>query len=115
YGQLVGLSSFAALRGMKGQSAYCASKAGFSKYLESIAIDTINEAITVTDLAPGFIDTELNRAIEKRPFLVSAEKGTKVMVDLIEKKVEFSFVPPWRWWLMAAMVKRFSRKQLSNL
>ena len=115
YGQLVGISSFAAVRGMKQQGAYCATKSGFSAYLQSVGCDTFDEPITVTDLAPGYIDTDLNRSLASRPFLVSAEKGTRIMVDLIERKVAFSYVPPWPWRLMAALVKMLPRKQFSKM
>lgn len=104
-GQLVGITSVAALRGLKGQGAYCASKAGFSKYLESARCETIGERITVTELAPGFIDTDINRSMASRPFLVSAEKGTSFMVDLIENRTRFSYVPPWPWMLVAQVLK----------
>jgi NAD(P)-dependent dehydrogenase (short-subunit alcohol dehydrogenase family) len=105
HGHLVGITSVAAARGLPGQSAYSASKAGFGKYLESVRCDTWEEAITVTELAPGYIDTDLNRALEKRPFLVSAEKGTGIMADLIEKRVRVSYVPPWPWSLIARVMK----------
>ena len=104
-GQLVGITSVAALRGMKRQGAYSASKAGFSKYLEAVRCETFGEDITVTELAPGYIDTDLNRSLASRPFLVSAEKGTGVMVDLIERGVGFRYVPPWPWTVVAQVMK----------
>jgi NAD(P)-dependent dehydrogenase (short-subunit alcohol dehydrogenase family) len=105
HGHLVGVSSVAKVRGMPGQGAYSASKAGFSRYLESMRCELFDEPITVTELAPGYIDTDLNRNIENRPFLVTAEKGTKIMADLIEKQVDFSYVPPWPWKLVAQFMK----------
>ena len=103
-GQLVGITSVAALRGMRRQGAYSASKAAFSKYLESARLETIGERITVTELAPGYIDTDLNRSLPSRPFLVTAEKGTAYMVDLIEHRSRFSYVPPWPWTLVAQVL-----------
>lgn len=105
YGQIVGITSVAALRGMPGQGAYSATKAGFSKYLESMRCDTASEAIVVTELAPGYIDTDLNRSLASRPFVVSAEKGTGIMADLIERQVSFRYVPPWPWSLVAQFIK----------
>jgi short-subunit dehydrogenase len=104
-GQLVGISSIAALRGTRGQGAYSASKAGFGKYLEALRCETYGEPITVTELAPGYIDTDLNRSVSSRPFVVSAEKGTRIMADLIERKVSFRYVPPWPWTLVAQFMK----------
>ncbi len=104
-GQLVGITSVAALRGMAGQGAYSASKAGFSKYLEALRCETYNEKITVSELAPGYIDTDLNRSLASRPFLVTSQKGTRIMADLIERGVSFRYVPPWPWTLVAQFLK----------
>ena len=105
HGHLVGISSLAGVRGIRGQGVYCATKAGLSRYLESLRVETLRDAIVVTDLAPGYIDTDLNRSIANRPFLVTAEKGTKIMVDLIERRVSFRYVPPWPWTLVAQVLK----------
>ncbi len=114
-GQLVGVTSVAALRGMRRQGAYSASKAGFSKYLESARLETIGERITVTELAPGYIDTDLNRSLPSRPFLVTAEKGTAYMVDLIEHRSRFSYVPPWPWTLVAQVLKILPLRLLAKM
>jgi len=104
-GHLVGITSVAALRGMAGQGAYSASKAGFGKYLEALRCETFKENIRVTELAPGYIDTDLNRSLASRPFVVSAQKGTRIMADLIEREVSFRYVPPWPWTLVAQLMK----------
>ena len=104
HGQIVGISSVAGVRGMRGQGVYCATKAGFSRYLESLRVETRGDAIVVTDLAPGYIDTDINRSAPSRPFLVTAEHGTKIMADLIERKVSFRFVPPWPWTVVARVL-----------
>jgi NADP-dependent 3-hydroxy acid dehydrogenase YdfG len=114
-GHLVGITSVAALRGMRRQAAYCASKAGFSKYLESARCETIGERITVTELAPGFIDTDLNRSLASRPFLVSGERGTAYLVDLIERRSHFSYVPPWPWTLVAQALKVMPLRLLARM
>jgi short-subunit dehydrogenase len=104
-GQVVGVSSVAGVRGMPRQSAYSASKAGLSRYLEALAAEVADKGIVVTDLAPGFIDTDLNRSLKSRPFVVSCEEGTRQMADLIEKGVTFSYVPAWPWTIVAQGLK----------
>jgi len=104
-GQLVGISSVSAVRGLKGQGVYSASKAGFSKYLEALRCETHAEAITITELAPGYIDTDLNRSLKSRPFVVSADKGTRIMADQIERNVSFRYIPFWPWTLVAQIFK----------
>ncbi len=103
-GQLVGITSVAGVRGVRNQGAYCASKAGFSRYLQAARLETLDQNICVTELAPGFIDTDLNRGMASRPFVISAEKGTRIMADLIERRVKFRFVPPWPWSLVARIM-----------
>ena len=114
-GHLVGITSVAALRGMRRQAAYSASKAGLSTYLESARCETLHEPITVTELAPGYIDTDLNRSIPSRPFLVSGDKGTAYMVDLIEHGSRFSYVPPWPWTLVAQVLKILPLRLLAKM
>ncbi|MFT4569990.1 MAG: NADP-dependent 3-hydroxy acid dehydrogenase YdfG [Hyphomicrobiaceae bacterium] len=114
HGQIVGISSVAAVRGMPGQGAYSASKSGLSRYLEALCAEVANEQIVVTDLAPGFIDTDLNRSLKSRPFLVSGEEGTRQMADLIEKGVSFSYVPAWPWTLVAQGLKVAPNKMLGR-
>jgi len=105
HGQVVGITSVAGVRGMRGNGVYCATKAGFGRYLEAVRLETRRDSIVVTELAPGYIDTDLNRSIPNRPFVVTAEKGTKIMADLIERQVSFRYVPPWPWTLLAPVLK----------
>ena len=115
HGHVVGISSVAAARGMKGQGAYSASKAGLSRYLEALRAEVAGDNIRVTDLAPGYIDTDLNRSIKNRPFLVSAEQGTKTIADLIEKEVGFRYVPAWPWTVVAQVLKILPVKAIAKM
>ncbi len=96
-GQIVGVSSVAAYRGLPGHAAYSASKAGLNAYLEGVRAEVENAGIVVTTLAPGYIDTPLNRHMKSRPFLITAEDGAKRAVDLIERGVRVSAVPVFPW------------------
>jgi NAD(P)-dependent dehydrogenase (short-subunit alcohol dehydrogenase family) len=104
-GHVVGVTSVAAVRGLPMQGAYSASKSGLSRYLEAVRMEVGDKGIIVTDLAPGFIDTEINRHMPSRPFVVSAEKGTEEMVALIESKVGFAYVPRLPWTPLAQLLK----------
>ena len=114
-GQLVGISSVSAARGMRGASAYSASKAAFGLYLQSVRLETLRDGIVVTELAPGYIDTDMNRAAASRPFLVSTDQGTRQMADLIERRVRFSYVPRWPWSLVARVLKLLPDSVLAKL
>ena len=104
YGHLVGISSVAAFRGMPAAGVYGASKAAVSTYLEALRAETYNSPILVTTLSPGFIDTPINQGAKSRPFVIPVEKGGKLLVDLIERKVQRSTVPRWPWALVARLI-----------
>jgi NAD(P)-dependent dehydrogenase (short-subunit alcohol dehydrogenase family) len=76
-GQIDGVSSVAGVRGgLAGSSSYSASKAGLTVYLESVRAETIEEPITVTTIAPGYIDTPMNRDVKSRPFLIDVRPAS---------------------------------------
>lgn len=114
-GQIVGVTSVAGVRGMPGSGPYSATKAAFGRYLQAVRLETRKDSIVVTELAPGFIDTDINRDMPSRPFLVTAEKGTKSMADLIEKKVEFRYVPPWPWSLVAPVIRLLPQRVIAGM
>jgi NAD(P)-dependent dehydrogenase (short-subunit alcohol dehydrogenase family) len=96
-GQVVGVSSVAGVRGLPGSASYSASKAGVAVYLESVRAETYREPITVTTIAPGYIDTPMNQDMKSRPFLIDVEKGARITADLIERGVGYSTVPRLPW------------------
>jgi NAD(P)-dependent dehydrogenase (short-subunit alcohol dehydrogenase family) len=104
-GQIVGVGSMAGVRGLPGSSSYSASKAGVAVYLESVRAETDGEPITVTTLAPGYIDTPLNEDVKSRPFLIDVEKGARIMADLIERGVGYATVPRLPWTLIKPLLR----------
>ncbi|PYS95267.1 MAG: 3-oxoacyl-[acyl-carrier-protein] reductase [Acidobacteria bacterium] len=65
YGRIVNVSSVVALMGNPGQANYCAAKAGLIGFTKSLAREVASRQITVNAVAPGFIDTEMTRAIQE--------------------------------------------------
>jgi short-subunit dehydrogenase len=104
-GHIVGVTSVAAVRGLPMQGAYSASKSGLSRYLQGVRAEVGSNPIYVTELAPGFIDTEINRNMKSRPFVVSAAKGAETMVKLIESRTGFAYVPRMPWTPLAQLLK----------
>jgi len=98
-GQLVGVSSLASLQAIPKQGAYCASKAGFSMYLDAARMELKRKNIAVCQILPGFVLTAIMPKMEKYPFAVTAEQAARESVTLIEKRKAFGVVPayPWRW------------------
>lgn len=104
-GQVVGISSMAGVRGLPGSASYSASKAGFTVYLEAVRAETYSEPITVTTIAPGYIDTPINKDLPNRPFLIDVEQGARTTADLIERKVSYAPVPRFPWVLLRPLMR----------
>jgi NAD(P)-dependent dehydrogenase (short-subunit alcohol dehydrogenase family) len=104
-GQIVGVSSVAGVRGLPGSGSYSASKAAVAVYLESVRAETYREPITVSTIAPGYIDTPINQDMKSRPFLIDVEKGARITADLIERGVGYATVPRFPWTVVAPLLR----------
>lgn len=104
-GQIVAITSIAATRGMPYLGAYSAAKAGLHRYLQALRAEVYREPIDVTELAPGYIDTDMNRGVASRPFVIPVERGAAIMARLIERRVTHRYVPAWPWALVAPVLR----------
>jgi 3-oxoacyl-[acyl-carrier protein] reductase len=66
YGRIVNVSSVVALIGNAGQTNYAAAKAGMIGFTKSLAREIASRNITVNVVAPGFIDTDMTRALDEK-------------------------------------------------
>lgn len=96
-GHLVVVTSVAADRGLRGSSTvYAATKAGLHTFVEGLRADVVGTGIAVTELAPGFIRTDLNEGMTM-PFAVDAPTGVRAMVAALERRPGHAYVPRWPW------------------
>jgi short-subunit dehydrogenase len=114
-GQIVGISSLASLQPIAKQAAYCASKAGFSMYLDAARIELRRKGIVVTDILPGYIKTDIVEGVDigTLPFAIPAERAAREIAALIAKRVKRGVVPAFPWKLVRPFLghlpERFAR------
>ncbi len=103
-GQLVGISSIAAIRGGDAP-AYNASKAFVSNYLQGLRYlaAKANLSITITDIQPGFVDTRMAQG-EGLFWVASAEKAATQIYQAIQKKKKHAYISK-RWRLIGCLLK----------
>jgi short-subunit dehydrogenase len=104
-GQIVGISSVAALRGGYDAPAYHASKAFISNYMEGLRIKAkkSNLPISITNIKPGYVKTDV--LVKENLFWVaSPEKAALQIYNAIDKKKDHAYITK-RWRLIAWLLK----------
>lgn len=63
YGRIISIASVAGQMGNPGQTNYASSKAGMIGFTKSLAREVASRNITVNAIAPGFVDTDILKAM----------------------------------------------------
>jgi len=66
FGRIVNISSVNGQKGQFGQTNYSASKSGDLGFSKALALETAAKGITVNAVAPGYIATEMVRAVPEK-------------------------------------------------
>ncbi len=66
YGRIINITSVVGVTGNAGQTNYAAAKAGIIGFSKSLAREIGSRNITVNCIAPGFIDTDMTRALSEQ-------------------------------------------------
>jgi short-subunit dehydrogenase len=104
-GRLVGIGSVAAIRGLPGHGAYCASKAGVVAYCESLRGELRASGVKVVTICPGYIDTPLTRGNRYgMPFLMQAADFAEQAFRTIEAGRSYRVIP-WQMGLIAKLMR----------
>jgi len=64
-GRIISIASIVGLTGNPGQANYAAAKAGIIGFTKSLAREVGSRGITANVVAPGFIDTDMTRALNE--------------------------------------------------
>jgi short-subunit dehydrogenase len=117
HGHIVAIGSVAGMVGLPGAGPYSASKAAVLKLCESLALDLPSHGISVTAIAPGFVDTPLTRKNpHPMPFMITSDDAAKRIIKAIDaKKVLLVF--PWQMatlmWILERLPRFFYRYLMS--
>lgn len=105
YGHLVSITSIASVVGNRHVPAYHASKAFQASYMESLwmkASKTQKANITVTNILPGYVDTDI---ITGPTFwMAPLDKAVKQIYTAIKRKKRKAYITK-RWQVVALMIK----------
>lgn len=92
WGRIINISSVVAGMGNAGQSNYAASKAGMEGFTRALAREVGSRSITVNAVAPGFIDTDMTKALnegQRSAMLEQIPLGRLGQAEEIAAVVEF--------------------------
>ncbi|TWO71158.1 SDR family oxidoreductase [Caenimonas sedimenti] len=101
-GALVGIASVAAIRGLPGHGAYCASKAAVVSYCESLRGELRGSGVKVVTICPGYVDTPLTQKNRYgMPFLMQPEDFADAAFRTIAAGTSYRVIP----WQMSVVAK----------
>ena len=104
-GTLVGVASVAAIRGLPGHGAYCASKAAVVAYCESLRGECRGQGVQVVTLVPGYVATPLTaRNAYRMPFLMQADDFAEQALRVIASGASYRVIP-WQMGVVAKLLR----------
>lgn len=94
-GQLVGISSLAAFRGLPNAASYASSKAAQARMLESWRVDLRPKGVAVSCIHPGFIVSPMTDHDQfQMPFMVPTRRSSILIARAIAKRRSV-YLYPW--------------------
>ena len=103
-GSLVAVASIAGWRGMPGNAAYCASKGGLIRYLESLRAELRASGLHVCTVSPGYIRTTLTAGNRfAMPGLMEPGDAARELLARAARGQEHVVLPRRIGWLSRAL------------
>ena len=101
---LVGVASIAGWRGLPGNGAYCASKAGLIAYLQSLRAELRGTGVTVHTVSPGYLRTALTAGNHfAMPGLLEPQVAAQTLLQRVARGHENIVLPRRIGWLARAL------------
>lgn len=101
---LVGIASIAGWRGLPGNAAYCASKGGLIRYLESLRADLRGTPVTVHTVSFGYLRTALTAGNRfAMPGLMAPDDAARGLLAAVAAGRERIVLPRRVGWLARAL------------
>jgi short-subunit dehydrogenase len=114
-GRLVSIASVAAIRGLPGHGAYCASKAAVVAYCESLRGELRGTGVRVVTLLPGWVDTPLTRGNRyPMPFMLTPEAFAERAQRAIAAGTSWRVIP-WQMTVVARLLRALPDAWLDRL
>jgi short-subunit dehydrogenase len=112
-GVVCGISSLASLGGYPTSGAYAASKAALAAFLETLRIDLQGSGVTVVDVQPGFVVSEMTQGDSAHPStrgrrMVSTEAAARRIADALESGQAICTFP-WTESIPLRLLRRLPR------
>lgn len=106
HGQIVGMSSVASHLATHQATAYTASKHFISNYMTGFRqkAKRVDAAITVTDIRPGFVKSEMTARNKGMFWVADTDKAVLQMIKAIDNKKNRVYITK-RWRLIAILAK----------
>jgi len=99
-GALAGVASIAGWRGMPGNGAYCASKGGLIRYLQSLRAELRGSGLHVSTVSPGYLRTALTAGNRfAMPGLMEPDDAAHAMLQGIARGRPHIVLPARIGWL----------------
>jgi short-subunit dehydrogenase len=133
-GRIVAMGSLTARTGVPTRSGYAASKHAMAGFFDSIRIELADEGVTVTQIHPGFVATEIRErafGADGRPLgagnspvrekeVMSAEECARITIDAMAKRRREVIMTPraklgmWLKLISPAAVDRIAKKAIEQ-
>ncbi len=92
FGRIINISSINGQKGQVGQVNYSAAKAGVIGFTKALALECASKGITVNAIAPGYIDTDMVRAVPEdvlQKIIAQVPAGRLGMAEEVAHAVAF--------------------------